>query len=79
MPEHQLDDADVHAVGQQPARALVAQVVPPEVDALELFPIPGSARAAGLRLVAVGQQLQLLRPPLFSSEKRALALGRTLK
>jgi hypothetical protein len=38
------DDRDVDAVGEQPARAFVSQVVPPQVDPQQLFAIPlGSA------------------------------------
>jgi hypothetical protein len=33
VSEHQLDDANVDAVGEQPAGALVSQVVPAQVDA----------------------------------------------
>jgi hypothetical protein len=33
VSEHQLDDANVDAVGKQAARALVGQVVPSQVDA----------------------------------------------
>ena len=32
VSEHQLDDADVDAVPEEPAGALVAQVVPVQVD-----------------------------------------------
>jgi hypothetical protein len=60
VPEHQLDDADVDAVGQQPARAFVPQVVPAQVDALELFAVPRGARAAGPWLVAERQQFERL-------------------
>ena len=35
MTEHQLDDADIDAVGQQSARAFVTQVVPVQVDLFE--------------------------------------------
>ena len=48
VSEHQLDDADVHAVGEQATGAFVPQVVPAQVDALELFTVPDGARAAGL-------------------------------
>ena len=40
MPEHQLDGADVDAVGEEPARALVTQIVPVQVDLPELLPVP---------------------------------------
>ena len=60
MSEHQLDDANVDAVGEQPAGAFVPQVVPPQVDALELLTVPDSPGATGLGLVAVGQELQSL-------------------
>ena len=41
VAEHQLNDADVDAVGMQPAGAFVPQVVPAEIDPLELLTIPG--------------------------------------
>ena len=50
VSEHQLNDPDVHAVREQPTRALVAQVVPAEVDLLELFAIPLRSLPSGLRL-----------------------------
>jgi hypothetical protein len=53
MPEHQLNDADVHAVGEQPTRALVAQLVPAKIDLLELFAIPLRSLPSGLRIDAV--------------------------
>jgi len=37
MVEHQLDDADVDAIGEQPASAFMPQVVPAEIDPLELL------------------------------------------
>jgi putative ABC transport system permease protein len=40
VSEQQLDDPDVDAVREQAARALVTQVVPAEIDRLELFSIP---------------------------------------
>jgi hypothetical protein len=33
--EHQLNDSDVNAVGEQPARTFVSEIVPPQVDALQ--------------------------------------------
>lgn len=44
VPEHKLDDSDVHAVGQQPARALVSQAVPAQIDAAQLFLVLFGAR-----------------------------------
>jgi hypothetical protein len=46
VPEHELNDADLDAVRQQPTRALMPQVVPSEIDPLELFPdsIPRRSR-----------------------------------
>jgi hypothetical protein len=58
VPQHQLDDADVDAVGEQPAGAFLPQVVPAEIDPLELLSGPCGAFAARLRLVAVREQLQ---------------------
>jgi hypothetical protein len=40
VAEHQLDDADVDTVRELSTRALVAQVVPAEIDPFELFSIP---------------------------------------
>jgi hypothetical protein len=36
VAEHQLDDPDVDAIGQEPARAFVSKVVPTEIDSLHL-------------------------------------------
>ena len=58
VTEHELNDADVDAVSEQPAGAFVPQVVPTEVDPLKLLAIPRDASAARLRLVSVRQQLQ---------------------
>lgn len=60
MTEHQLDDADVDAVGEEPAGALVSKIVPAQVDAAQLLAIPGHPFSARLRLVVVGQELQRL-------------------
>jgi hypothetical protein len=43
VAEHQLDDADVDAVREQPARAFVSQIVPAEIDPSELFTVPCGA------------------------------------
>jgi len=34
VPEHQMDDADIDAIGQETAGAFVPQVVPAEIDVL---------------------------------------------
>ena len=56
VAEHQLDDADVDAIGQQPARAFVPEIVPAEIDSLELLPIPRRTFPRRSRLDAVSQQ-----------------------
>ena len=43
MSEHQLDDADVDAVRQEPAGAFVTQVVPVQIDLAQLGAIDASA------------------------------------
>jgi hypothetical protein len=50
VSEHQLNDPDIDAVREQPTRALVAQVVPAEVDLLELFSIPLRSFPSRLRI-----------------------------
>ncbi len=40
VAEHQLDDPNVDAVRQEPARAFVSEVVPAEIDPLKLLTIP---------------------------------------
>ena len=58
VSEHQLNDADVHAVRQQPAGALVTQVVPVQVDLPQLLAIdpnpglPRPVREPGLEYMA---------------------------
>src|SRR5207248_2326757 len=56
VPEHQLDDADVDAVRQQPTSAFVPQVVPSEIDAPQLLRVPLHALLSRLRCDAVRQQ-----------------------
>src|SRR6266516_1333897 len=58
MAEHQLNDPDVDAVRVQPAGPLVSEVVPPEVDALQLLPVPFLALLFGPWLDAVGEHLK---------------------
>jgi hypothetical protein len=53
VAEHQLNDADVDAVGMQPAGAFVPEVVPAEIDPLELFTIPGGTLPRRSRFDAV--------------------------
>jgi hypothetical protein len=55
VAEHQLDDADVDAIRKQPACAFVPEVVPAEVDPLELLTIPRGAFPCWSRLDAVRQ------------------------
>ena len=43
VAEHQLDDADVDAAGEQSRGAFVAQVVPVEIDLSELLAVPEDA------------------------------------
>src|SRR5258705_9034577 len=47
VAEHQLNDADVDAVREQPAGALVPQVVPSQVDALHLLSVPFRSLLSG--------------------------------
>jgi hypothetical protein len=56
VAEHQLNDPDVDAVSQQPARAFVPQIVPAEVDPLELLPIPFGTLPRWFWLDAVREQ-----------------------
>ena len=58
MAEHQLDDPDVDAVRMQPGGALVSQVVPTEVDPLQVLSVPFLALLLAPRLDAVGEQLE---------------------
>ena len=58
MAEHQLDDPDVDAVGQQAARAFVPQVVPAKIDPLELLAIPFGAFPRRPRFDAVRKEPQ---------------------
>jgi hypothetical protein len=53
VAEHQLDDSDVDAVGQQPAGAFVPEVVPAKIDPLELLAIPRSTFSRRSRSDAV--------------------------
>ncbi len=56
MAEHQLDDPDVDAIRQQPARAFVSEVVPAEIDPLQLLTIPRRTLPRRSRFDAVSQQ-----------------------
>ena len=51
MAEHQLNRADVHVLRQEATRALVTQVVPVQVDLLELDAIDACTGFRALRLV----------------------------
>jgi hypothetical protein len=62
VPEHQLNDTDVDTVRQQAARAFVTQVVPAQIDALELFSIPLRSLPSRLRInVPIWQESQFTR------------------
>jgi hypothetical protein len=59
VPEHQLDDADVDPVRQQPTGALMPQVMPAEIDPLDLLGIPLRPVPDGrARLDPMGEQSQ---------------------
>jgi hypothetical protein len=53
MSEHQLNRADVDAVGQKPAGAFVPEIVPMKVDLPELGPIDASTRLSALGVVTI--------------------------
>jgi hypothetical protein len=56
VSEYQLNHADVNAVSQQPARAFVAQVVPPQIDPVQVLAIPGRAVSARPRRDLAGDR-----------------------
>ena len=56
MSEHQLNDPDVDAVREKPARAFVTQVVPVQIDLSQLLAIDASSGLGALRFVAVCDQ-----------------------
>ena len=66
MAEHQLDDANVDAVGQQSARAFVPEVMPAEIDPLKLFTIPRGTFPRRSRLDAVGQSRSVSQAVWYS-------------
>jgi hypothetical protein len=51
VPEHQLDDAYVDAVRQEAASALVTQIVPVQIDHVELGAIDARTRLRSRSLV----------------------------
>jgi hypothetical protein len=59
-PSTQLNDADAHAVRQQPTRPFVPEVVPPQIDAFELLTAPFHA---GLLSVSVHRAPTFARFP----------------
>jgi hypothetical protein len=63
VAEHQLDDADVDAIREQSTRALVAQIVPAEIDPFELFSIPLRSLPSGPRFDAVRELIRVARRP----------------
>ena len=66
MAKHQLDDPDVHAIRQEPARAFVSEVVPAEIDPLKLLTIPRSTFPRRSRLDAVGQSRSVSQAVWYS-------------
>jgi hypothetical protein len=79
VAEHQLDDADVDAVGEQPASAFVPQVMPAKIDLAKLFLVPYEAFGATPWLVAVRQKperlpgcldIRLIRAALGTEDER---------
>lgn len=52
MAEHQLNRADVHVLRQEATRALMTQVVPVQINLVELGAIDARTRLRTLRLVA---------------------------
>ena len=58
MTEHQLDDANIDSVGQQPARPFVTEVVPVQVDLFEPVAIDPDPGLGSLRRMPVSDQLQ---------------------
>ena len=56
MSEHQLDDPDVNAVREKPARAFMTQVVPVQVDLPQLLALDSSSGPGAFRFVAVRDQ-----------------------
>jgi hypothetical protein len=72
--QHQLNDPDVDAVREQAAGAFVTQVVPSQVDLLELMPIPLRSLLSGLRFDAVREEPQSFPAGLDVRLVDALAL-----
>src|SRR5579862_2304175 len=60
MAQHQLNDPNVDAVCKQPTRALVPEVVPPQVDSSQLLLVPCQAFLSRSWFDAVRQELQRL-------------------
>jgi hypothetical protein len=56
VAEHQLNDSDIDAVGKQPARAFVSEVVPPQIDFPKLLSVPFRAGSGRPRGDTVGQE-----------------------
>jgi hypothetical protein len=55
-PKHQLDHANVHAIGEEAAGPFVPKIMPAEIDPPELLTIPGGAFPRGSRHDAVSEQ-----------------------
>jgi len=56
VTEHQLDGADIDAVRQEAAGAFVTQIVPVQIDLLELRAVDPNAGFRALRVMAIGDQ-----------------------
>jgi hypothetical protein len=60
VSEHQLNDPNVHAVGEKTTRAFVPQVVPSQIVLPHVLLVLLDAFGSGLQGVAVGEELQRL-------------------
>ena len=53
MTKHQLNGADIDAVGQEPASAFVTEVVPVQIDLPQLLPVHSAALLRANDIVTV--------------------------
>ena len=60
MAQHQLDDADVDAIREEPTRALVPEVVPVQIDFADLFAVPFRSLPSWPRFDAMREQSERL-------------------
>jgi hypothetical protein len=79
-----LDRPEIDAVGEEPAGALVAQIVPVQVDLPELLAIDTCTRLCARRVVPVGEQQEnllvevgqvVLKRPLFDLPRVAVGVA----